>query len=172
MKLSRDKSRLLHFQASSSNNMASKSFTTGDVCSFWKPGEIDRTIFVNRLSSPRGPMNPGIYSVTCLQTGMEFETPGCWLTQLEVNDLVLPEGMELDFSTTPEVTQTKDEVPPVEAESSPPAKKSRFAQCSEVEVDEIASGRLSTNTQEQTRWAVAIFRGIIRIYSTIFTNPC
>ena len=64
MKPSRDKSRLLHFKASSSNTMERKSFTTGDVCSFLKPWKIDRTIFVNRLRSPRGPMNPRIYSVT------------------------------------------------------------------------------------------------------------
>ena len=85
---------------------------------------------------------------------------------------MLPEGMELDFSATPEVTQTKDEVPPIETKSSPPAKKARFAQCSEVEVDAIAAGRWSTNIQEKTRWAVAIFRGIIRINPTIFTYPC
>ena len=135
-------------------------------------GKLIGLFFVNRRRSPRGPMNPRIYSVTCLQTGMEFETPGCWLTQLEVNDLVLPEGMETDFSTTPEVTQTKNEIPPVETKSSPPAKTARFAQCSEVENDEIAAGRLSTNTQEQTRWAMAIYRGMIRINPTIFTYPC
>ena len=58
-----------------------------------------------------------------------------------------------------------------ETEGPPPSKS--FASCSDVEVVQLGTGRLSTHTQEQTRWAVATFKGIDHFQSaTLPTILC
>ena len=44
------------------------------------------------------------------------------------------------------------------------SKPDRFVQCDEFDLSRIANNRVSKNTKEQTRWAVAIMRGKISFY--------
>ena len=57
-----------------------------DICKFWRPNDIERLVVVLEEMPATPGTNWKEFKVICVKTGLDFVTPGCWLTQCEVLD--------------------------------------------------------------------------------------
>jgi hypothetical protein len=92
------------------------------------------------------------YDILYVDSGDRASVAKHQISPIEVEELSDLPDCDWDTSITEESIHTDDVSEPVN-------KKSRFAHLTNEQLDEVASERLSRNTDHQTKWAVKLFKG-------------
>lgn len=122
------------------------------------------------------PMGYKLYRVQSLDTG-EFKTVHKHeLSELVLEDLVDGLVTEWDTNVDSSVAGVPEVAVPVVEVKNP----GRFADMSDAQLDDVAKSRLSVNTENQTRWAVRLYKGkclcectlVYVVKNVYFLVPC
>ena len=147
--------------------------TAGTFATYWRVGVPEKTVLVNDVIEG-GAAVPRRYQVMDWDTGATFQTPGCWLRPLQVDQIneIMPMEEDLVFEDASLVIEEPAEPAHPATVSTPKAQNienRRFHNMTEEELDQLADSRTSKHTKIQTKWGIQIFAG--EFFSAAST-PC
>lgn len=127
----------------------------GHLANYWRPGIEERTVLITKIEAAQERL-PKRYIVVDCESWNEFSTFGCWLKPVK-GDSIITDIFEDIENVSPNASiqqnQDREEIKP----ASEPEK--RFGEMSTEQLDVLAGASRSSNTNEQTKWGIRIFRG-------------